>query len=439
MPVTKWNYQVTNSSEIAEILSKAFYIARSGRPGPVLIDITKDAQFSKMKFRYKKCEKIRSYHPYPVLKLEEINDAAKIINQAKKPLILVGQGVLLSKAENELIKFSEITGIPLASTLLGLSAISCDHKNYVGYLGMHGNYGPNVKTNEADLIIAIGMRFDDRVTGDTTKYAVNAKIIHIEIDPSEIDKIIKTDVAINADAKEALIDLNKIVQKNSHEKWINEFRKCDKLEFDKIINKEINGPYDKLSMAEVIHKISEFTKGKSIIVTDVGQHQMVASRYYKFKEPNSNITSGGLGTMGFALPAAMGSKIGNPNRDVIAVIGDGGIQMTIQELATISQYNIKVKILILNNNFLGMVRQWQQLFFDNRYSFTEMKNPNFNKITDGYRIKNKKLEKREDLDKVIKEFIEFDGPYLLNVIVEKEENVFPMVPSGESVSNIRLE
>ena len=439
MPVTKWNYQVTNSSEIAEILSKAFYIARSGRPGPVLIDITKDAQFSKMKFRYKKCEKIRSYHPYPVLKLEEINDAAKIINQAKKPLILVGQGVLLSKAENELIKFSEITGIPLASTLLGLSAVSCDHKNYVGYLGMHGNYGPNVKTNEADLIIAIGMRFDDRVTGDTTKYAVNAKIIHIEIDPSEINKIIKTDVAINADAKEALIDLNKIVKKNSHEKWINEFRKCDKLEFDKIINKEINGSYDKLSMAEVIHKISEFTKGKSIIVTDVGQHQMVASRYYKFKEPNSNITSGGLGTMGFALPAAMGSKIGNPNRDVIAVIGDGGIQMTIQELATISQYNIKVKILILNNNFLGMVRQWQQLFFDNRYSFTEMKNPNFNKITDGYRIKNKKLEKREDLDKVIKEFIEFDGPYLLNVIVEKEENVFPMVPSGESVSNIRLE
>ena len=439
MPVTKWNYQITSSEEIGEIISKAFYIARSGRPGPVLIDITKDAQFSEVDFNYKKCERIRSYHPYPIINNKKIKEASKLINKAKKPLILVGQGVLLSNAENELIKFSEITGIPLASTLLGLSAVSCDHKNYVGYLGMHGNYGPNVKTNEADLIIAIGMRFDDRVTGDTSKYAVNAKIIHIEIDPSEIDKIIKTDVAINADAKEALIGLNKIVQKNSHEKWINEFRECDKLEFDKIINKEINGPYDKLSMAEVIHKISEITKGKSIIVTDVGQHQMVASRYYKFTEPNSNITSGGLGTMGFALPAAMGSKIGNPNRDVIAVIGDGGIQMTIQELATISQYNIKVKILILNNNFLGMVRQWQELFFDNRYSFTEMKNPNFNKISDGYRIKNKKLEKREDLDKVVKEFIEFDGPYLLNVIVEKEENVFPMVPSGESVSNIRLE
>ena len=439
MPVTKWNYQITSSNEIGEIISKAFYIASSGRPGPVLIDITKDAQFSEVDFTYKKCERIRSYHPYPIINDKKIKKASKLINKAKKPLILVGQGVLLSNAENELIKFSEITGIPLASTLLGLSAVSCDHKNYVGYLGMHGNYGPNVKTNEADLIIAIGMRFDDRVTGDTSKYAVNAKIIHIEIDPSEIDKIIKTDVAINADAKEALIGLNKIVQKNSHEEWINEFRECDKLEFDKIINKEINGSYDKLSMAEVIHKISEFTQGKSIIVTDVGQHQMVASRYYKFTEPNSNITSGGLGTMGFALPAAMGSKIGNPNREVIAVIGDGGIQMTIQELATISQYNIGVKILILNNNFLGMVRQWQELFFDNRYSFTEMKNPNFNKISDGYRIKNKKLEKREDLDKVIKEFIEFDGPYLLNVIVEKEENVFPMVPSGESVSNIRLE
>jgi len=439
MPVTKWNYQITSSGEIGEIISKAFYIASSGRPGPVLIDITKDAQFSEVDFTYKKCERIRSYHPYPIINDKKIKKASKLINKAKKPLILVGQGVLLSNAENELIKFSEITGIPLASTLLGLSAVSCDHKNYVGYLGMHGNYGPNVKTNEADLIIAIGMRFDDRVTGDTSKYAVNAKIIHIEIDPSEIDKIIKTDVAINADAKEALIGLNKIVQKNSHEEWINEFRECDKLEFDKIINKEINGSYDKLSMAEVIHKISEFTQGKSIIVTDVGQHQMVASRYYKFTEPNSNITSGGLGTMGFALPAAMGSKIGNPNREVIAVIGDGGIQMTIQELATISQYSIGVKILILNNNFLGMVRQWQELFFDNRYSFTEMKNPNFNKISDGYRIKNKKLEKREDLDKVIKEFIEFDGPYLLNVIVEKEENVFPMVPSGESVSNIRLE
>ena len=439
MPVTKWNYQITSSDEICQIISKAFYIARSGRPGPVLIDITKDAQFSDVIFNYKKCERIRSYHPYPIINDKKIKEASKLINEAKKPLILVGQGVLLSNAENELIKFSETTGIPLASTLLGLSAVSCDHKNYVGYLGMHGNYGPNVKTNEADLIIAIGMRFDDRVTGDTTKYAVNAKIIHLEIDPSEIDKIIKTDVAINADAKEALIELNKIVNNNNHDEWINEFRECDKLEFDKIINKEINVVEDKILMADVINRISNLTKGKSIIVTDVGQHQMVTSRYYKFSESNSNITSGGLGTMGFALPASLGAKIGQPKRDVIAVIGDGGIQMTIQELATISQYNIKVKILILNNNFLGMVRQWQELFFDNRYSFTEMKNPNFNIIADGYGIKNNKVENKKDLDKCLKEFINYDGSYLLNVVVEKEENVFPMVPSGESVSNIRLE
>ena len=439
MPVTKWNYQITNANEIADVISKAFYIAKSGRPGPVLIDITKDAQFSNVSFNYKKCDKIRSYHPYPIIRKTKIKEAAKIINNSKKPLILVGQGVLLSKAENELLQLSEKTGIPVASTLLGLSAISCHHKNYVGYLGMHGNYGPNLKTNEADLLIAIGMRFDDRVTGDTTKYGTNAKIIHIEIDPSEIDKIIKADVAINADAKEAIINLIPHLKKNHYENWINEFRTCDKVEYEKIINREINVVEDKILMADVINRISNLTKGKSIVVTDVGQHQMVTSRYYKFSESNSNITSGGLGTMGFALPASLGAKIGQPKRDVIAVIGDGGIQMTIQELATISQYNIKVKILILNNNFLGMVRQWQELFFDNRYSFTEMKNPNFNIIADGYGIKNNKVENKRDLDKCLKEFINYDGSYLLNVVVEKEENVFPMVPSGESVSNIRLE
>ena len=439
MPVTKWNYQITNANEITDIMSRAFYIAKSGRPGPVLIDITKDAQFSNVRFNYKKCDKIRSYHPYPIIKKTKIKEAAKIINNSKKPLILVGQGVLLSKAENELLQLSEKTGIPVASTLLGLSAISCHHKNYVGYLGMHGNYGPNIKTNEADLLIAIGMRFDDRVTGDTTKYGTNAKIIHIEIDPSEIDKIIKTDVAINADAKEAILNLIPHLKKNHHKNWINEFRTCDKVEYEKIIDKEINVVEDKILMADVINRISNLTKGKSIVVTDVGQHQMVTSRYYKFSESNSNITSGGLGTMGFALPASLGAKIGQPKREVIAIIGDGGIQMTIQELATISQYNIKVKILILNNNFLGMVRQWQELFFDNRYSFTEMKNPNFNVIADGYGIKNNKVENKKDLDKCLKEFINYDGSYLLNVVVEKEENVFPMVPSGESVSNIRLE
>ena len=439
MPVTKWNYQITNAKEIAEVMSKAFYIAVSGRPGPVLIDITKDAQFSETEFKYKKCEKIRSYHPYPIIRKTKIKEAAKIINNSKKPLILVGQGVLISNAEVELQQLSEKTGIPVASTLLGLSSISCQHKNYVGYLGMHGNYGPNLKTNDADLLIAIGMRFDDRVTGDTSKYGINAKIIHIEIDPSEIDKIIKTDVAINGDAKEAIINLLPHLKENQHKNWINEFRICDKIEYEKIIDKEINVVEDKILMADVINRISNLTKGKSIVVTDVGQHQMVTSRYYKFSESNSNITSGGLGTMGFALPASLGAKIGQPKRDVIAVIGDGGIQMTIQELATISQYNIKVKILILNNNFLGMVRQWQELFFDNRYSFTEMKNPNFNIIADGYGIKNNKVEDKKDLDKCLKEFINYDGSYLLNVVVEKEENVFPMVPSGESVSNIRLE
>ena len=439
MPVTKWNNQITNADKISEIMSKAFYIAASGRPGPVLIDITKDAQFAKTKFTYKKCEKIRSYHPYPILNIDSIKKASDLINNSKKPLILVGQGVLLSNAEKELIQFSEKSGIPIASTLLGLSAISCNHKNYVGFLGMHGNYGPNIKTNEADLLIAIGMRFDDRVTGDTSKYGINAKIIHIEIDPSEINKIIKADIAVNADAKEALVNLIPFINKNEYKNWISEFKKCDEIEFNKIIKKELNHDGEKIKMTEVIHLISEMTDGKSIIVTDVGQHQMVTSRYYKFTKPKSNITSGGLGTMGFALPASMGAKLGQPKREVIAIIGDGGIQMTIQELATISQYNIGVKIIILNNSFLGMVRQWQELFFENRYSFTEMKNPDFLKIAEGYGIKNNKVENKSKLKKSIKELLDYKNAYLLEIVVEKKENVFPMVTSGDSVSNIRLE
>jgi acetolactate synthase-1/2/3 large subunit len=439
MPVTKWNHQITNAKEIPEIMSKAFYIAKSGRPGPVLIDITKDAQFEKISFEYKKCNKIRSYHPYPILNKNSIIKASEIINKSKKPLILVGQGVLLSNAENELIQLSEKTGIPMASTLLGLSAISCNHKNYVGYLGMHGNYGPNVKTNEADLLIAIGMRFDDRVTGDTSRYGINAKVIHIEIDQSEINKIIKTDVAINADAKEALVNLLPLLKSNNYKKWINEFKKCDKIEFNKVTKKELNHKGKGIKMSEVIHLISDITKGESIIVTDVGQHQMITSRYYKFSKPKSNVTSGGLGTMGFALPASMGAKLGQPNREVIAIIGDGGIQMTIQELGTISQFDIGVKIIILNNSSLGMVRQWQELFFENRYSFTEMKNPNFQKIAEGYGIKNKKVEIKSKLKNSIKEFLDYKKAYLLEIVVEKEENVFPMVTSGDSVSNIRLE
>ncbi len=439
MPVTKWNYQITKAEEIPEILAKAFYIAKSGRPGPVLIDITKDAQFSNLKFKYKKCEKIRSYHPYPILKTDEIEKAAKIINQAIKPLILVGQGVTLSNAEEEVLKLAEISNTPIASTLLGLSAIKCNHPLYVGYLGMHGNYGPNIKTNECDALIAIGMRFDDRVTGDVNKYAKQAKIVHIEIDPSEINKIIKSDAPINADAKEALINLIPKIKKNNHKKWIEEFYECDQIEFEKVTNSEFNHNGKEIKMAEVIKHISDYTKGESIIVTDVGQHQMTTSRYYKFKNIRSNITSGGLGTMGFALPASMGAKIGNPEREVIGIIGDGGIQMTIQELATISQFNIGVKILILNNNFLGMVRQWQELFFDNRLSFTEMSNPDFQLISKGYGIKCNKVIERKKLKESIKGFLDHKGPYLLEIVVEKEENVFPMVPSGESVSNIRLE
>ena len=439
MPVTKWNYQVTRAEEIPYAIARAFYIANSGRPGPVLIDITKDAQFAEFDFKYEKCEKIRSYHPYPVMQTSAVEAAAKLINQAKKPMLLVGHGVLISQAQSELLALAEKAEIPMASTLLGLSAVPNKHPLYVGMLGMHGNYGPNVKTNECDLLIAVGMRFDDRVTGDLKTYAKQAKVIHIEIDPAEVDKNVKTDVAIVSDAKAALIALEKKVDTNEHKEWLEEFSACDAVEYEKVGEGDLFSEKADIKMAEVIRSISNKTEGNAIMVTDVGQHQMIASRYYDFADTRCNVTSGGLGTMGFALPAAMGAKLGRSDKEVIAVIGDGGFQMTIQELGTIFQSKIGVKILILNNNFLGMVRQWQELFFDSRYSFTEMNNPDFQMISKGYGIPCNKVEDRAELDVALDVFLEHDGPYLLEVCVEKEGNVFPMVPTGASVSDIKLE
>jgi acetolactate synthase-1/2/3 large subunit len=439
MPITKWNIQVTRPEDIPDAMAKAFYIARSGRPGPVLVDITKNAQFGEFEYEYKKCEYIRSYRPLPELNLEAVAEAAALINSAKKPFILCGHGVLLSGAEKELIALAEKAQIPMGSTLLGLSAVPVDHPLYVGMLGMHGNYGPNMLTGEADLIIAVGMRFDDRVTGDVASYVPNAKVIHIEIDAAEIHKIIKADVPVHADAKEALTALIQQVNPAEHTAWLEEFRIADKKEYEKVQHAELYPQEGELKMAEVIRLISEKTNGEAVLVTDVGQHQMVASRYYRFKNPNTNITSGGMGTMGFSLPAAMGAKTGTPEKEVVAIIGDGCFQMTLQELATIHQSQIGVKIVILNNNFLGMVRQWQQLFFDKRYSSTEMVNPDFVQVAKGFYIPGKKVTVREDISAAIDEMLAHKGAYLLEVVVEKEDNVFPMVPAGAPVNQIRLE
>ena len=437
-PVTKWNCQITKASDIPKILAKAFYIAKSGRPGPVLVDITKDAQFEEFDFSYEKCTKVRSYNPVPKIDATAIETAAALINAAKKPLIVWGQGVILSAAEQAFKAVVEKAGIPAAWTILGASALPTSHPLNVGMVGMHGNYAPNILTNECDLLIAIGMRFDDRVTGNLETYAKQAKVIHFEIDPAEIDKNVKSDIAVLGDAKESLAQLLPLLNENKHTDWHQQFKDLYAIEYEKVIQHDLHPTKEGLTMGEVIHQINIQSKGDAAIVTDVGQHQMVACRYAEFNKTKSNITSGGLGTMGFGLPAAIGAKMAAPEREVVSISGDGGYQMTIQELGTIFQQKAAVKVVVLNNDFLGMVRQWQQLFFDKRYASTEMINPNFVAIAEGYYLKARKVTKREELADAVKEMMESKEAYFLEVCVEKEGNVFPMIPSGASVSDIRL-
>jgi acetolactate synthase I/II/III large subunit len=438
-PVTKWNYQVTDATEIPAVMAKAFYIARSGRPGPVLIDITKNAQLQKFDYEgYTKCDHVRSYRPAPIVRKEYITEAAKLINEAQKPFVIFGQGVILGKAEKEFLKFIEKAGIPTAWTIMGLSAIPSDHPLNVGMLGMHGNYGPNVLTNECDVLIAIGMRFDDRVTGRLDKYAKQAKVIHLDIDPAEVDKNVKTTVPVWGDCKETLPLLTEQIEQKVYPQWLQKFKYMMKEEEDACITPELNPTTEQMTMGEVMKTLNELTGGDAIIVTDVGQHQMVACRYAKFTKSKSNITSGGLGTMGFGLPAAIGAKVGAPERTTVAIIGDGGFQMTLQELGTIMQSEVDVKILILNNQFLGMVRQWQQLFHDKRYSFVDIQSPDFVQLAKAYNIPGQSISKRTDLKSALSEMLNTKGAYLLEVMVGKENNVFPMVPQGCSVAEIRL-
>jgi acetolactate synthase-1/2/3 large subunit len=438
-PVTKWNYQVTDATEIPSVLAKAFYIAGSGRPGPVLIDITKNAQLQKFSYEgYTRCQHIRSYRPKPIVRKEYIDKAAQLIDEAERPFIIFGQGVILGKAEEEFRAFVEKSGIPAAWTILGLSALPTSHPLNVGMLGMHGNYGPNVLTNDCDVLVAVGMRFDDRVTGRLDKYAKQAKVIHLDIDPSEIDKNVKTTVPVWGDCKETLPLLTGKIQKKTHPDWLHRFKDLYQQEFDAVIKDELNPAEGELTMGEVIRELNALTGGDAVIVTDVGQHQMVACRYATFNQSKSNITSGGLGTMGFGLPAAIGAKFGAPDRTVVAIIGDGGFQMTLQELGTIMQFDVDVKILILNNRFLGMVRQWQQLFHDKRYSFVDITSPDFVALAQAYHIEADSLSERANLKTAMKTMIDHKGPYLLEVFTGKENNVFPMVPQGCSVSEIRL-
>ena len=437
-PVTKWNIQVTRSQDIPAAIAKAFYIAKSGRPGPVLIDITKDAQLGDLDYSYDKCTSVRSYKPVPKTDIEQVKAAAELINSAKKPFIVFGQGVILGEAEAEFKAFIEKAGIPSAWTVLGLSALPTEHYLNVGMVGMHGHYGPNKLTNECDVLIAVGMRFDDRVTGSLNTYAKQAKVVHFEIDPAEVDKNVKADVAVLGDSKDTLGKILPFINENKHDAWHNEFKKHWETEVEAVIDPQLNPTKEGLTMGEVINQVNKETHGDAIIVSDVGQHQMFTVRYADFTKTRSNVTSGGLGTMGFALPAAIGAKMGAPEREVVAYIGDGGYQMTCQELGTILQTGVAVKIVVLNNEYLGMVRQWQQLFFDKRYASTTMVNPDFIKLAEAYDIQAQKVSKREDLAGAVKEMIASDKSYFLEVMIEKEDNVFPMVPTGACVSEVRL-
>ncbi len=440
MPITKWNYQVTKAAEIPSILAKAFYIANTGKPGPVLIDITKNAQFELMEWQgYSACQSVRGYTANPVPDAAKLQKAAETINLAKKPLIIAGQGVIISKAREALEQFSTKSGIPVTTTMQGLGGFNPEHENYVGLPGMHGNYSVNIKMNECDVMIAVGMRFDDRVTGDVTKFGKQAKVIHIEIDAVEIDKVVKTEVGILADAKEALVALLPLINRNTHTDWIQTFKEFDKQEDAVVIQNAIHPTTGGIKMGEIMHLIDEKTKGEAIIVPDVGQHQMYAMRYYHYRKPNSWVSSGGLGTMGFSIPAAIGAQMAAPDRTTVVIVGDGCFQMTLQELGTIWQNELNIKIVIFNNNYLGMVRQWQQLFFDNRYSSVELKNPDFVAISKGFRLEAAKVENREELSAALDKMFAHKGGYVLEVVVEKEENLFPMVPSGKACSDVILE